>query len=133
MVERLTAATRTAMGAFFCDSCKQDTDFIPIHMAGCDYGFMVTSMVTTAQTGPPHSSHNCNMPDTGEGREITSRANAKEAQTIQQSKKLLSKTKQLFATAEANKLRQRASAKPPPLSTRADVRRAVRNVRRKSM
>lgn len=37
------------------------------------------------------------MPDTGERREITRRVNAREAETVQQSKKLASRTKQLAA------------------------------------
>jgi hypothetical protein len=46
------------------------------------------------------------MPNTGERREITRRVNAKEAETVQQSKKLVSRTKQLSATTEAkNKVR----------------------------
>jgi len=35
------------------------------------------------------------MPNTGERREITARVNAKEAETVQQSQKLVSKTRQL--------------------------------------
>jgi len=35
-----------------------------------------------------------NMPNTGERREITARANAKEAETVRESQKLVSKTKQ---------------------------------------
>jgi hypothetical protein len=38
------------------------------------------------------------MPNTGERREITARANAKEAETVRQSQKLLSKTRQLSAS-----------------------------------
>lgn len=41
------------------------------------------------------------MPDTGERREITSRVNAKEAETVQESKKLVSKTRQLSASTQA--------------------------------
>jgi len=37
------------------------------------------------------------MSNTGERREITARANAKEAETVQESWKLVSKTKQLSA------------------------------------
>ena len=40
------------------------------------------------------------MPDTGERREITRFANAKEAETVQESKKLISKTRQRSAKAE---------------------------------
>ena len=39
------------------------------------------------------------MPDTGERREITRFANAKEAERVQESKKLISKTKQRSAKA----------------------------------
>jgi len=39
------------------------------------------------------------MPNTGERREITSRVNAKEAETIQHSKELVAKTKRLSAIA----------------------------------
>ena len=42
--------------------------------------------------------HHKDMPNTGERREITARANAKEAETVQESQKLVSKTKQLFAS-----------------------------------
>jgi hypothetical protein len=38
------------------------------------------------------------MADTGERREITALANAKEAETVQESQKLVSKTKQLSAS-----------------------------------
>jgi hypothetical protein len=41
------------------------------------------------------------MPDTGERREITRRVNAKEAETVQESKKLASRTRQLSARTEA--------------------------------
>ena len=44
------------------------------------------------------------MPNTGERREITARVNAKEAETVQQSKKLVSKTKQLSANKDAKSL-----------------------------
>jgi hypothetical protein len=46
------------------------------------------------------------MRDTGERREITGRVNAKETETVQQSKKMLSKAKQLSASMdEKNRLR----------------------------
>jgi hypothetical protein len=46
------------------------------------------------------------MPNTGERGEITGRVNAKEAEVVQQSKKLASKTKQLSAGMnEKNKVR----------------------------
>jgi hypothetical protein len=41
------------------------------------------------------------MPNTGERGEITARANAKEAETVQESQKLVSKTKQLSASRNA--------------------------------
>jgi hypothetical protein len=44
------------------------------------------------------------MPNTGERREITARANAKEAETVRQSQKLVSKTKQLSASEDAKSL-----------------------------
>jgi hypothetical protein len=48
------------------------------------------------------------MPDTGERREITRFVNAKEAETVQGSKKLISKTKQRSAkTAQENQSRKR--------------------------
>ncbi len=50
------------------------------------------------------------MPDTGERREITRRVNAKEAETVQESKRLVSKTRQLSAKAEA-KRRARGAGK----------------------
>jgi hypothetical protein len=50
------------------------------------------------------------MPDTGERREITSRVNAKEAETVRESQKLESKTKQLSAGWDA-KSRERGARK----------------------
>jgi hypothetical protein len=44
------------------------------------------------------------MPNTGERREITRRVNAKQAETIRQSKKLLSKTRQLAVSMEAKNI-----------------------------
>ena len=41
------------------------------------------------------------MPNTTERGEITARVNAKEAETVRQSQKLESKTKQLFASNDA--------------------------------
>ena len=53
------------------------------------------------------------MPDTGERREITRFSNAKEAETVQESKKLMSKTKQRSAKAvEENRSRKRRSVSP---------------------
>jgi hypothetical protein len=46
------------------------------------------------------------MPNTGERREITRRVNAKQAETVQQSKKLLSKTRQLSASMEAKNIQR---------------------------
>jgi len=48
------------------------------------------------------------MPDTGERREITSRVNAKEAETVEKSKKLVSKTKQLSDNQDLENLRRRS-------------------------
>jgi hypothetical protein len=45
-----------------------------------------------------------NMPNTGERGEITARANAKEAETVQESQKLVSKTKQLSASRDEKRL-----------------------------
>jgi len=50
------------------------------------------------------------MPNTGERGEITARVNAKEAETVQESQKLVSKTKQLSATSSAKSLVRRARA-----------------------
>jgi hypothetical protein len=44
------------------------------------------------------------MPSTNGRREITARANAKEAETVRQSQKLVSKTKQLSASKDAKSL-----------------------------
>ena len=44
------------------------------------------------------------MPNTGETREITKRVNAKEAETVQQSKKLVSRTRELTADTDAKNL-----------------------------
>jgi len=64
-------------------------------------------------------SHHYNMPNTGERREITGRVNAKEAEVIQQSKKLASKTKQLSATMDAkNRLRSSQALKERPCDRR---------------
>ncbi len=41
------------------------------------------------------------MPNTGERREITKRVNAKEAEMVQQSKKLVSRTREITADADA--------------------------------
>jgi len=54
------------------------------------------------------------MPDTGERREITSRANAREAETVKESKQLVSKTKQGSAETDAkNKARSAEDRKKP--------------------
>ena len=47
------------------------------------------------------------MPSTGERREITRRVNAKEAETIQQSKELASKTRRFSALADTKNLERR--------------------------
>jgi hypothetical protein len=52
------------------------------------------------------------MPNTGERGEIAGRVNAKEAQVVQQSKKLTSKTKQPTASMDAkNRLRSAEALK----------------------
>jgi len=48
------------------------------------------------------------MPSTNGRREITARANAKEAETVRQSQKLVSKTKQLSASKDAKSLGRNA-------------------------
>ena len=53
------------------------------------------------------------MADTGERREITRFVNAKEAETVQESKKLMSKTKQRSAKAvQETRSRKRRSVSP---------------------
>jgi len=47
------------------------------------------------------------MPNTSERREITRRVNAKEAETIQESKELVAKTKRLSAIAGTKNLARR--------------------------
>jgi hypothetical protein len=47
------------------------------------------------------------MPNTSEKREITSRVNAKEVETIRQSKELLAKTKRASAMADTKNLARR--------------------------
>jgi len=44
------------------------------------------------------------MPNTSERREITKRVNAKEAEMVQQSKKLVSRTKEVTADTDAKNL-----------------------------
>jgi hypothetical protein len=44
------------------------------------------------------------MPNTGERREITQRVNAKEADMVQQTKKLVSKTKEVTADTDVKNL-----------------------------
>jgi hypothetical protein len=44
------------------------------------------------------------MADTGERREITALANAKEAETVQESQKLVSKAKQLSASRDEKRM-----------------------------
>jgi hypothetical protein len=50
------------------------------------------------------------MSNTGEKGEITARANAKEAETVQESQKLVSKTKQLSASRDAKSQARSARA-----------------------
>jgi hypothetical protein len=59
------------------------------------------------------------MPNTGERGEISRRVNAKEAEVIQESKKLVTKTKQLSASIDAkNQLRTAEALKQQPSSRR---------------
>ncbi len=51
------------------------------------------------------------MPDTGERREITRRVNAKEAETVQESKQLVSRTRQLTASSDTRTKARSAKAK----------------------
>jgi len=50
------------------------------------------------------------MPNTGERREITARMNAKEAETVRDSQKLVSKTTQLAASRDAKSRMRSARA-----------------------
>jgi hypothetical protein len=50
------------------------------------------------------------MPDTGERREIAQRVNAKESETVQKSKTLVSKTKQHSDSQDLENLRRRSKA-----------------------
>jgi hypothetical protein len=52
-----------------------------------------------------------NMPNTGERGEIAARENAKEAETVQESQKLVAKTKQLSANRDEKRLLRKA--RPP--------------------
>jgi hypothetical protein len=55
------------------------------------------------------------MSNTGERREITGRVNAKEAETIQESKELVAKTKRFSAIADSKNLARRTrEPKGPP-------------------
>jgi hypothetical protein len=47
------------------------------------------------------------MPNTGERREITNRVNEKEAETVQQSKELVARTKRSSAIADKKSLARR--------------------------
>ena len=58
------------------------------------------------------------MPNTGERREITTRVNAKEAEIVQQSKKLVSRTREIAADTDAKNLAR---------STETNKRRSSRN------
>ena len=51
------------------------------------------------------------MPNTGERREITRRVNAKEAEVVQEAKKLVSRTRQLSATTESKSKARLAETK----------------------
>jgi hypothetical protein len=48
------------------------------------------------------------MPNTSERREITGRVNAKEAETVQESKQLVAKTKRFSAIADSKNRARRA-------------------------
>ncbi|MGA7292743.1 MAG: hypothetical protein WBW85_09420 [Terriglobales bacterium] len=48
------------------------------------------------------------MPNTGERREITKRVNAKEAEMVQQSKNLVSRTREITADTDAKNLARTA-------------------------
>jgi hypothetical protein len=63
------------------------------------------------------------MPNTGERGEITSRVNAKEAETVQDSKKLAAKTKQRSEIARTKDLERRSHEPDGPPSTRKATRR----------
>jgi hypothetical protein len=58
------------------------------------------------------------MPNTGERREITRRVNAKEAEVVQESKKLVSRTRQLSSTTEAKNKARLAEGKKNPAGAR---------------
>jgi hypothetical protein len=51
------------------------------------------------------------MPNTGERREITRRVNAKEAETVQESKQLVSRTRQLTASSDTRTKARSAKVK----------------------
>jgi hypothetical protein len=57
------------------------------------------------------------MPYTGERREITGRANAKEAEMVQESKKLVSRTRQLSENSQAKSKARVADGKKLPKKT----------------
>ena len=58
------------------------------------------------------------MPNTGERREITRRVNAKEAEVVQEAKKLVSRTRQLSATMESKSKARLAETKKNPAGGR---------------
>jgi hypothetical protein len=58
------------------------------------------------------------MPNTGERREITRRVNAKEAEVVQEAKKLVSRTRQLSATTESKNKARLAETKKNPAGAR---------------
>jgi hypothetical protein len=61
------------------------------------------------------------MPNTTEGREITKRTNAKEAEIIQQSAELAAKTKRLSAIAGTKNLARRDQERNGPPRTRKNT------------
>ena len=57
------------------------------------------------------------MPNTGERREVTGRVNAREAEMVQESKKLVSRTRQLSDSSQAKNKARLANGKKQPKRT----------------
>jgi hypothetical protein len=72
---------------------------------GCGVLCRVYKTDQNAKLKVRHTQHR--MPNTSERREITSRVNAREAETIQQSKELVAKTKRFSAIADRKDLARR--------------------------
>jgi hypothetical protein len=73
----------------------------------------------TDQTSEPDSDIIASMPETGERGEIPGRANAHEAQVVEQSKKLSTRTRQASAKVDAKKrLRSAEASKKQPRNLR---------------